>query len=142
MTTIDKFKNEHEFLSNFYPSPITIESITYPTVEHAFQAAKTLDHTERQKIANLTTPAKAKAAGRKVQLREGWNEIRTTIMREIIENKFTDPTLMTLLQNTGENTLVEGNTWNDTFWGVCRGKGQNWLGKILMETREQLKCTT
>ena len=139
MKTIDKFKNEHEFLSNFYPSPITIEDIMYPTVEHAFQAAKTLDPTERQKIANLTTPAKAKAAGRKVQLREGWNEIRTTIMREIIEIKFTNPTLMTLLQNTGEATLIEGNTWNDTFWGVCRGKGQNWLGKILMETREKQK---
>ena len=139
MKTIDKFKNEHEFLSNFYSSPITIEDITYPTVEHAFQAAKTLDPTERQKIASLTTPAKAKAAGRKVQLREGWNEIRTTIMREIIEIKFTNPTLMTLLQNTGEATLIEGNTWNDTFWGVCRGKGQNWLGKILMETREKQK---
>ena len=125
---IDRFKDEYEFLSNFYPSTINYEGILYPTVEHAFQAAKTLDPTERQKIANLTTPAKAKAAGRKVKLREGWNEIRTTIM--------------TLLQNTGENTLVEGNTWNDTFWGVCRGKGQNWLGKILMETREQLKCTT
>jgi ribA/ribD-fused uncharacterized protein len=137
---IDRFKDEYEFLSNFYPSTINYEGILYPTVEHAFQAAKTLDPTERQKIANLTTPAKAKAAGRKVKLREGWNEIRTTIMREIIENKFTDPTLMTLLQNTGENTLVEGNTWNDTFWGVCRGKGQNWLGKILMETREQFKC--
>ena len=137
MDTIEKFKDDYEFLSNFYPSSICYEGITYPTVEHAFQAAKTLDPTERQKIANLSTPAKAKAAGRKVQLREGWNEIRTTIMRVIIEIKFTNPTLMTLLQNTGEATLIEGNTWNDTFWGVCRGKGQNWLGKILMETREK-----
>ena len=52
MKTIDKFKNEHEFLSNFYPSPITIEDITYPTVEHAFQAAKTLDHTHNHHARN------------------------------------------------------------------------------------------
>jgi ribA/ribD-fused uncharacterized protein len=139
MNTIEKFKDEYEFLSNFYPSSIDYESITYPTVEHAFQAAKTLDHTERQKIANLPTPAKAKAAGRKVKLREGWNDIRTTIMREIIEIKFSAPTLMILLQNTGDSILIEGNTWNDTFWGVCRGKGQNWLGEIIMETRETQK---
>ena len=139
MNMIEKFKDEYEFLSNFYPSSIDYEGITYPTVEHAFQAAKTLDHTERQKIANLPTPAKAKAAGRKVKLREGWNDIRTTIMRDIIEIKFSAPTLMTLLQNTGDANLIEGNTWNDTFWGVCRGKGQNWLGKIIMETRETQK---
>jgi predicted NAD-dependent protein-ADP-ribosyltransferase YbiA (DUF1768 family) len=39
---------------------------------------------------------------------------------------------------TGEAELIEGNTWNDTFWGVCKGEGQNWLGKILMEVRKEL----
>ena len=33
---------------------------------------------------------------------------------------------------------IEGNTWNDTFWGVCNGQGQNWLGKILMLVRSEL----
>ena len=39
---------------------------------------------------------------------------------------------------TGKATLVEGNSWGDTFWGVCRGKGKNMLGKILMRVRKRL----
>ena len=39
----------------------------------------------------------------------------------------------------GEEYLEEGNTWHDTYWGVCNGKGKNKLGKILMQVREELK---
>lgn len=37
---INSFTGKYAFLSNFYPSPITIDNIQYPTVEHAFQAQK------------------------------------------------------------------------------------------------------
>jgi len=63
---ITSFNGKYEFLSNFYYSPVTYEGITYPTVEHAFQAAKTFDVTERRRISEMKTPGMAKRAGRRV----------------------------------------------------------------------------
>lgn len=69
MAKIDSFSGEYDFLSNFYSQEITYDGIKYPTNEHAFQAAKTLDLAKRQAIAKLATPGQAKRAGRKVLLR-------------------------------------------------------------------------
>lgn len=138
MDTITTFKGKNEFLSNFFFTPIVYEGITFPTSEHAFQAAKTLDLGERQRIANLTKPGQAKYAGKRVQLREGWNQIRTSIMQTILQIKFSHPTLKQALLDTGTASLVEGNSWNDTFWGVCKGKEQNHLGRLLEKIRSEL----
>lgn len=140
MEPITHFKGQHSFLSNFHPTPIEFEGTTFPTSEHAFQAAKSLDPADRQKIAALATPGKAKAAGKRVKLREGWNDIRVAIMTSILRIKFSNPELKEALLATGDAPLIEGNTWNDTFWGVCRGKGQNNLGKILETLRAELRA--
>ena len=138
---IDKFAGEFSFLSNFHPAPIVFEGIQFPTSEHAFQAAKTLDHAERQKIAWLDTPGKAKRAGRKVTLQPNWDIIKGNIMRTIVRAKFQqNPDLAAQLVATGDAELIEGNNWGDTFWGVCRGKGRNILGKILQQVRAELKA--
>ena len=60
-------------------------------------------------------------------------------MRNFIHQKFQDEALRRLLLATGNAELIESNYWNDTYWGVCNGIGQNWLGKILMEERERIK---
>ena len=138
--SIDSFSCEYAFLSNFYPSPLTYEGISYPTVEHAFQAQKTFDETERKKIAQCKKPGRAKGLGRKVKLRQDWESVKVGIMTEIIRIKFeSDEELKTLLLETGTAKLIEGNTWNDRFWGVCGGKGKNWLGRILMQIREEFQ---
>lgn len=138
---IDSFKGDHAFLSNFYRSSIVMhDGMEYPTVEHAFQAHKTHDMQERHHISQLDTPGKAKRAGRKVKLRDDWEEIKVAIMRGIVERKFLDHRdLREKLLATGNAELIEGNTWNDIFWGMCRGKGENHLGKILMEVREYFR---
>ncbi len=136
---ITRFRDEYDFLSNFYVVDIEYDGIVYPSVEHAFQAAKTLDDDERLKISLLDTPTKAKRAGRKVKLRSDWEEVKLDIMKELIVIKFKDPVLKEKLLSTGNATLIEGNTWRDYYWGECRGKGQNHLGKILMEVREMIK---
>jgi len=140
-TPITHFIAEHEFLSNFYPSPFDMaDGITYPTAEHAFQAQKTLDMDTRRRIAALPTPAAAKAAGKRVKLRANWNDIRVGLMYLVLHRKFQRGTVMSqLLLATGDRDLVEGNTWNDTFWGVCRGRGQNQLGITLMQIRDALR---
>jgi ribA/ribD-fused uncharacterized protein len=139
MTTIDRFTGDHDFLSNFHPSPIEVDGILYPTVEHAFQAATTAIPEEKQALAETTTPGSAKRLGRKVQLRSDWEQVKVGIMEELVRLKFTThPDLGEQLLATGDAELVEGNNWNDRFWGVCRGKGQNQLGKILMKVRSEL----
>ena len=60
-------------------------------------------------------------------------------MKEIIRRKFSQhPDLADKLVATGQKELQEGNNWGDTFWGISNGKGQNNLGIILMEVREEL----
>lgn len=53
--------------------------------------------------------------------------------------KMSEPKLRSQLLSTGTAELVEGNWWNDRYWGVCNGRGENHLGKILMRIREELK---
>jgi ribA/ribD-fused uncharacterized protein len=138
-TTIAEFEGEHEFLSNFYPAKTEFEGDTYATSEHAFQAAKTDNPAEREKIRNLPKPGSAKQAGRKVTLRRNWDIERIEYMKKVLESKFSDPELRQKLLDTGEATLIEGNNHGDTFWGVCRGGGQNRLGKILMQIRTEIR---
>lgn len=135
---IKQFSGEYRFLSNFYPSVIFSEGITYATVEHAFQASKSIDHSERFRISQLDTPGQAKRAGRNLQLRSDWEEVKSIVMLQLIRKKFEITLLRSKLIATGERLLVEGNTWGDTYWGVCDGKGQNQLGAILMRVRKEI----
>lgn len=139
MTTIDSFRNGYAFLSNFYPSPVTYQGDLYPTVEHAFQAAKTHNPQERDKVRLAPTPTGAKRAGRRVDLRPDWEQVKLQVMASLLTQKFCDPTLADLLALTGDQELVEGNTWGDRFWGVCKGTGHNHLGRLLMEVRAELR---
>lgn len=61
------------------------------------------------------------------------------LMAKLLLQKFEDPDLAQRLLETGEKYLVEGNTWNDTLWGVCNGRGRNLLGLMLMEIRKLLR---
>lgn len=137
MNIIDSFTGSYRFLSNFYPAKVRHGGINFPTVEHAYQAAKTIFAHERVQISNLDTPAAAKAAGRKLKIRKDWDKIKLNIMRDLVEKKFSKHAdLRAKLLKTGSAQLVEGNTWGDTYWGMCDGKGENNLGKILMQIRE------
>ena len=136
---INNFSNEHRFLSNFYPSKIKFDGIEYPSIEHAFQAAKTLDYDKRLEISKLKYPRQAKASGRKLKLRKNWEHIKISIMYTLVMSKFhEDPNLTRKLLATGNKELVEGNTWGDDYWGMCSDNGLNMLGKILMVIRSKL----
>lgn len=136
---ITEFKNEYRFLSNFYKSPLVYKGKEYPTVEHAFQCAKTFDEAEQEKLRSYASPVIVKRAGKKVKLRPDWEDVKIDIMYEILKIKFSDPELKSLLLSTGNEILVEGNTWGDTFWGKCKGEGKNILGKLLMKVRSELE---
>ena len=145
MSVISVFDGNFAFLSNFYPSPITISGETYPTVEHAFQALKTYDVAARRLIAAAPTPGKAKAMGRAVVLRADWEEIKEDVMKICLKAKFDIPELREKLLATGDAYLVEGTVWHDNEWGSCncdRCKniiGKNKLGNALMAIREEIR---
>lgn len=139
LPVVSSFTGSHRFLSSFFPAQVHYEDITYPTAEHAYQAAKTLDHGLRLRIAALPTPGEAKRAGRALVLRADWEAVKFGVMLDIQRLKFQDPALVAKLLATGESELVEGNTWGDRVWGVCGGLGQNHLGRLLMRVREELR---
>ena len=135
---IDHFKGEFDWLSNFHNCPVHFEGLTFGNTEAAFQAAKTLDMEEREKFLGLAA-GQAKRKGRRVELRSDWEAVKIEVMREVLRCKFTqNPELKAKLIATGDAELIEGNNWNDRFWGVCRSVGQNHLGKLLMEVRAEL----
>lgn len=136
---IDSFTGDFGFLSNFHEASIWHDGHRWPSVEHAYQAAKT-DSVEAQKvIREAKTPGIAKRLGRAVTMTPDWDNKKVSVMRGLVRKKFENPLLRAMLVATEDAVLVEGNTWNDTTWGVCKGTGQNWLGKILMEIREECK---
>lgn len=129
---IDSFQGKYRFLSNFYIEPDDTH------VEGEYQSEKTIIPSEKSKF-DLVSPGLAKKLGRKVTLRKDWEVIKEKVMYDLVKRKFQDHNcLRKLLLETENAVLVEGNTWNDIFWGVCHGKGQNMLGKILMKVREEL----
>lgn len=139
---INKFDGKYAFLSNYYPCAVFYEGIAYPSVEHAFQAAKTLDMTQRYEIANMKTPGAAKRAGRALNLRPDWEEVKYQVMEDCLREKFRDTELLIKLIATEGHFLVEGTTWHDQCWGICTcdkcgGNGENHLGRLLMKIRDE-----
>lgn len=137
---IGQFVGKYAFLSNFSPSVVTFEGHKYPSVEHAYQAAKTLDPKSRKvfQVPTTLTAGQAKRLGRTLDLRENWENIKVGIMYQLLVDKFSDTNLRLKLQATGTEELVEGNDWGDTFWGVCEGVGENYLGRCLEKVRSTL----
>ena len=137
---IQAFEGDYFFLSNFYIAPVIYQGVPFTNNEAAFQAAKCPERINEFK--NLK-PQSAKRLGRRVHLRSDWETVKYDVMYQVCTAKFLqNPDLLEKLIATGDAELVEGNTWGDKVWGVCRGVGENHLGKILMRIRCELKEKT
>lgn len=130
---------EYAFMSNFEYCHVWFEGVEYKTTEHAFQAAKTIRPHERDEFRFCATPGQAKKLGQKITLRDNWDQIKPLIMLGLLTQKFTIPEYQQALIETGDSYLEETNSWNDVYWGVCKGVGKNMLGQQLMYLRELLK---
>ena len=144
--SITSFAGAYSFLSNFCPVAIGLDGEDYPSVEHAFQAAKTDNLEERLKIRDTPSPVTAKHLGKRVTLRPGWDHVRFDIMETLVRQKFTrHAELREKLLATEDAELIEGNTWRDMTWGAVWNKdkgrwvGKNHLGQILMKVRDEFK---
>lgn len=140
MSKIESFAGDYKFLSNFYPCLVELDGEIYPSVEHAYQAAKTLNINDRRIIQQTAQANIVKKLGKYVTIRDDWDEIKLEVMSDLVWQKFSKhDDLRAKLLATQKHELIEGNWWNDTYWGVCKGVGQNNLGKILMAVRNELQ---
>jgi len=153
--TISSFSGPYRWLSNFYGAEamgdvanlgvsVEYDGVSYPSVENAYQAAKTSDPELRVQFVSCTA-GQAKRRGNKLDLVSGWDSYKFTVMDNLLRQKFSDrnPRLKQALIDTRRETLVEGNTWHDNVWGRCEcsscgGTGANRLGAMLMQIRAEL----
>ena len=122
-------------MSNFHSASVEMDSVIYPTVEHAYQAAKTLDRGLRVGIRNAPTPREARRIGRSLKVRSDWIRVKDDIMLSLLRKKFGTEDLEDRLLQTEDAELIEGNSWGDTYWGKVDGEGLNRLGELLMQVR-------
>lgn len=136
---ISEFRGRWTRFSNYSLCSVWFEGHIYPSVEHAYQAAKSLDAKDREYIRHLPTPNQAKKAGKKVKIRDNWEQVKIPIMELLLREKFAQLPERQILISSGDEELVEGNWWGDRFWGQCPvGNGENHLGKLLMKIREEI----
>lgn len=138
MSNIRSFKGKHYFLSNFYPCEIEYEGQIYASVECAYQAAKSCDPNIRYYFTLMDNSMEARKWGNQIELRDNWNTVRYDIMLELLRSKFKNKKLRELLLSTKDAHLEEGNMHGDTYWGTVNGTGENHLGKLLMQIREEV----
>lgn len=142
---IDRFEGRYAWLSNFAPSNVYIlvgmKWVRCLTVEHAYQASKTLINSERLEIIRAPTPSQAKRLGQQVHISSYWEHVKKVVMLELLRQKFSRVKMLRRLQRTASMELLERNTWHDNYWGsciceTCMDGGENWLGKLLMRVRK------
>ena len=158
IASIQHFHGSHAYLSNFWPwvdGHMYAESLNlvlpddatrhYPTVEHAYQAAKVAyldppllwEHIGgdpayparyRDNLLNRESPVEVKRLGRAmIALRPSWTDLashgnKEEFMRILVRQKFcpiSHPDMWARLDATGDDVLIEGNTHHDNYWGRC-----------------------
>ncbi len=134
------FFGPYRFLSNFHAAPVMFEGVMFPSTENAYQAQKVYDVPHLFEQFTTCTPSASKKLGRANPIRPGWDSVKVDVMTALVFDKFwRHRDLRDLLLATGTRELTEANHWNDTFWGVCDGRGKNRLGRILMGVRTLLR---
>tara|TARA_Y100000389_G_scaffold204202_2_gene255554 strand:- start:9892 stop:10356 length:465 start_codon:yes stop_codon:yes gene_type:complete len=127
-------------------SGVTVQGVRGPTAEHVYQALKySHDPEHQQKILTASSPIVAKRLGSR---RGGkpltrskinkWKKSRIGVMRQCIYAKFEDVSMRKALRQTKSKILIHDAFW-DSFWSNgMNNEGQNMLGKILMEVRQEI----
>lgn len=140
MTGILGFFGEHRYLSNFSEHGFYVGTVWYATNEHFFQASKATDKEDHDFVNSSDSPGVAKHRGKRITLREDWEEVKLAVMLWGVKAKFEqNPKLKEKLLATENAYLEETNHYGDTYWGKSAGKGQNQLGIILMGLRDTFR---
>jgi ribA/ribD-fused uncharacterized protein len=140
---INSFRGYHAWLSNMYDCEIEFMGHKFKSVENAYMFAKRPHDSEWLNKCLSLSPGDVKKASKLIIVREDWESVKLSVMYELLKQKFTQEPFKTDLLNTRGENIVEGNRWNDTFWGVDiksnPNMGENWLGRLIMDIRTKLK---
>lgn len=146
------FQSEHSWLSNFFPSPVSLQGIDFHSAEQAFQYVKACRNKQPEMASLILNTKSAKAAkklGWGVERNKEWDQQKDEIMVRIVNAKFRQNIdLGRKLILTGSKRLVEATM--DRYWGAFATpnaksianktwKGANRLGLILMDLRAELR---
>jgi len=148
-----KTKLPYGWLGNMYPAPITYNGQIWRTSEALFQALRFEDVTIREMIRNTKSPMGAKMAAKPKEVKmkrvvEPMSMEDIDNMRLCLRIKFDQHSdLREQLLRTGDHIIFEDvsarPTARNKFWGAVNTNGhldgQNMLGILLMELREELK---
>ncbi len=136
------------WLSNFERTPFEVDGILYPTNEHYYQSEKANNHIMNLYIRNAPSATVAMVLGRQLEhnkylqkhMIKDWDSKKKDVMLKGLRYKFHDPILKKLLLSTGDTLLHEDNP-EDFYWGIADGTGESWLGKLLMQVREEVRTS-
>lgn len=135
------FREEYAWLSNYAECKIDIKGIIYDSVEHAYLSCKLPDD-EWKILCTRNSPRVIKQELTKRLIRPDWDDIKIDAMRYCLNEKFRQEPFRTKLIETGNQNIVEGNYWGDTFWGVDLKQdpniGENNLGRLIMSIRDNI----
>jgi len=153
----DESKGDHRYLSVMSSHPIDVDSVSFPTVEHYFQAMKAKEFKDDEiykKILTAKTPKAAKAMGDKIKnvVTEVWDAKKDAVMYTGLRAKFVQhPELRKQLLETGDLPIGDANA-RDTYWGIgtaetsekskhpSKWRGKNKLGVMLMDLRTEFRA--
>ncbi len=138
---IRKFRGDYRWLSNFAQVPITLDGVTYASVEHAYQSAKSNNPLWKKLCADPKwTAGQVKTFSHEIKKVDDWDEIKFGVMWVCVKQKFNTEPFKTKLLTTGHEYIQEGNNHGDEYWGVNleTGVGENHLGELIMEMRNKL----
>jgi ribA/ribD-fused uncharacterized protein len=140
-----KVSDPYGCFSNFSAHPIQVEGSYWQTVEHYYQAQKFVGTENERLIAVIRqtqTPMEAATLGRDRtrKLRPDWEQVKRQVMWQGVLTKFlTHTDIQAILLDTGEELIVEDSP-TDYYWGCGQDKtGQNQLGEILMNVRQEVR---
>lgn len=141
---ISEFKEKYRWLSNFSPVIVKFRGRNYPSVEHAYMSTKSHDKKWKDFCADPNnSAAEVKKASKDIELSDYWELEKLNVMWECLEKKFTQQPYKSLLLDTGNQNIQEGNYWGDEFWGVNLktepNKGENHLGRMIMQLRDKIR---
>ena len=134
-----KTNDRYGYMSNFYRSRIFLDGKWWNTVEHYYQAMKTIFADEQEMVRFAKTPRIARDLGQTVSFRNNFDQDKYMVMKKAVLAKFVQHhNLREQLLATNDEFLIEDSKV-DAYWGCgADGSGQNMLGKVLMEVRTEL----
>jgi len=138
------YEREFYVFSNFSSFQVNWHGKTWPTSEHAYQAAHFID-TDKKLFEQIYHARSAHDAFKIAKANadkapKNWHDIKIGVMEEIVKLKLEqNPYVKKKLAQTNNLLIVEDSPY-DIFWGWGPDrKGRNELGKIWMRLRKELK---